>query len=110
MSELFTKDDLADGYIFIDCEQTGLSDNTAGKIGKHAVYLQYGSQDKELTPELLAAAREFAAREFSRASTPTPREPIDCEPTFAEKLSAMDPQERATKMGIGEYIEGEGWV
>jgi len=69
-SDLFTKNDFADGYVYIDCEKTGLSDNTAGKIGKHAVYLQYGSLDKELTPELLAAAREFSR---ALTSAPTPR-------------------------------------
>ncbi len=50
----------APGYIGIRCEGTVLTDNTAGKVGLHQVYLQHGENDLEVSAELLAEARDFS--------------------------------------------------
>lgn len=50
---------LAD-YVGIRCQDTGLTDNTTGKIGMHQIYLPHGEQDPELSAELLTEARAFA--------------------------------------------------
>ncbi len=49
----------ADGSVGITCESSGLTDNTLGRVGKHIVYLQYGEDDHELSPALLADCRAF---------------------------------------------------
>ncbi len=46
------------GYVSISCALTGLSDNTAGRIGRRVIYLQY--PDADVPAELVAGARAFA--------------------------------------------------
>lgn len=55
------------GYVSINCETTGLSDNTQGHIGQHVIYLRHAERCDELIAHpqgraLLAAAHAFVAK------------------------------------------------
>lgn len=57
---LFTWNSSSPGNVAIDCNQTGLPDNTMGQTGKFSLSLQY--PDEQVSIELIKKAREFVRK------------------------------------------------